>query len=81
MNPFLVKLDENLGNPHLELLRGSGYDADTVVGERLLGSTDELLWSKVVADGRFLINSDLDFSDIRRFRPGTHPGMRWACQT
>jgi predicted nuclease of predicted toxin-antitoxin system len=75
MTPFLVKLDENLGKAHLQLLRERGYEVDNVLGERLSGSADELLWSRVVADGRFLITLDLDFSDVRRFRPGTHPGI------
>jgi predicted nuclease of predicted toxin-antitoxin system len=75
MTPFLVKLDEHLGTATLQLLRESSYDVDTVLGERLSGSTDELLWSRVVADGRLLITLDLDFSDVRRFRPGTHPGI------
>jgi len=75
MTAFLVKLDEHLGKAHLQLLRESGYDVDTVLGEQLSGSTDELLWSRVVADGRLLITLDLDFSDVRRFKPGTHPGI------
>ena len=75
MTPFLVKLDEHLEKVTLQVLRESSYDVDTVLGERLSGSTDELLWSRVVADGRFLITLDLDFSDVRRFRPGTHPGI------
>jgi predicted nuclease of predicted toxin-antitoxin system len=75
MTPFLVKLDEHLGKAHLQLLREGSYDVDSVLGERLAGSSDELLWSRVVADGRFLITLDLDFSDVRRFRPGTHPGI------
>jgi predicted nuclease of predicted toxin-antitoxin system len=75
MTPFLVKLDEHLGKAHLQLLRESGYDVDTVLGERLSGSSDEFLWSRVVADGRLLITLDLDFSDVRRFQPGTHPGI------
>jgi predicted nuclease of predicted toxin-antitoxin system len=75
MTPFLVKLDEHLGKAHLQLLRDGSYDVDSVLGERLAGSSDEVLWSRVVADGRFLITLDLDFSDVRRFRPGTHPGI------
>jgi predicted nuclease of predicted toxin-antitoxin system len=75
MTPFLVKLDEHLGEAHLQLLREGGFDTETVLGERLSGSPDELLWSKVVADGRLLITLDLDFSDVRRFEPGTHPGI------
>jgi hypothetical protein len=76
MTPFLVKLDEHLGKAHLQLLREGSYDVDSVLGERLAGSSDEVLWSRVVADGRFLITLDLDFSDVRRFRPGTHPRCR-----
>ncbi len=75
MTPFLVKLDEHLGKATWQLLREGSYEVDTVLGEQLAGSTDELLWSRVVADGRFLITLDLDFSDVRRFRPGTHPGI------
>ena len=75
MTPFLVKLEEHLGKATLQLLRAGEYDVGTVLGERLSGSTDELLWSRVVADGRLLITLDLDFSDVRRFRPGTHPGI------
>jgi predicted nuclease of predicted toxin-antitoxin system len=75
MTPFLVKLDEHLGNAHLQFLREGGYDADTVLGERLSGSADEFLWTRVVADGRLLITLDLDFSDVRRYKPGTHPGI------
>src|SRR5260370_26392825 len=73
MTPFLVKLDEHLGKATRQLLREGSYDVDTVLDERLSGSTDDLLWSRVVADGRLLITLDLDFSDVRRFRPGTHP--------
>jgi len=69
MTPFLVKLDEHLGKATQQLLREGSYDVDTVLDERLSGSTDELLWSRVVTDGRLLITLDLDFSDVRRFRP------------
>lgn len=27
------------------------------------------------AEGRFFITLDLDFSDVRRCQPGTHPGI------
>jgi hypothetical protein len=26
-------------------------------------------------EGRFFITQDLDFSDVRQFQPGTHPGL------
>jgi predicted nuclease of predicted toxin-antitoxin system len=33
------------------------------------------VWKAAQRGGRFLITQDLDFSDIRRFRPGTHHGL------
>jgi len=33
------------------------------------------MWSAARRDERFLITQDLDFSDIRQFKPGTHPGL------
>lgn len=59
-----VKLDENMSNSHAEFLRSLTYDCDRVTDEGLSG-----------AENRFLITLDLDFSDIRSFPPGTHPGI------
>jgi predicted nuclease of predicted toxin-antitoxin system len=75
MTSFLVKLDENLGRSPLELVRSYGYDTESVHTQGLSGASDATLWSRVVAEGRFLITLDLDFSDVRRFEPGTHPGV------
>ena len=38
-------------------------------------SSDEVVWDRAQRDGRFLIIQDLDFSDIRKFSPGTHHGI------
>lgn len=70
-----VKLDENLGRSHVELLRRAGYAADRLTDQGLGGATDEAVWAHVCAEERFLITLDLDFSDVRRFPPGTHPGV------
>ncbi|HEY6321135.1 MAG TPA: DUF5615 family PIN-like protein [Thermoanaerobaculia bacterium] len=75
MSGFRVKLDENLAASHQQLLRERGYQADSVRDQGLAGSSDDVLWSRVVAEGRFLVSLDLDFSDVRRFKPGTHPGI------
>lgn len=75
MSGLLVKLDENLSRSHAELLRRCGYDADRVHDQGLSGASDLAVWDRVVAEGRFLITLDLDFSDVRRFPPGTHPGI------
>ena len=70
-----VKLDENLGLSHVSLLKESGYEVDRVTDEGLSGSSDLEVWQKVCSEGRFFITLDIDFSDIRKFPPGSHPGI------
>jgi len=72
---MLVKLDENLSITHAEFLRHEGYDCDRVTDEGLSGEDDEVVWQETCMGGRFFITLDLDFSDVRRFSPGTHPGI------
>jgi predicted nuclease of predicted toxin-antitoxin system len=71
----IIKLDENLGRPHVALLKRHGYDADRVFDQGLSGVVDAELWVHVKRKGRFLITLDLGFSDVRRYAPGTHPGI------
>ena len=70
-----VKLDENLGRSHVELLREAGYTAERVHEQGLSGVDDAKLWKHVCDEDRFFITLDLDFSDIRQFPPGGHPGL------
>ncbi|MCX7007595.1 MAG: DUF5615 family PIN-like protein, partial [Kiritimatiellaeota bacterium] len=70
-----IKLDENLPSDLAEVLRLHGHDVDTVVTENLTGHPDETVWEAVGKAGRFFITTDLDFSDVRRYRPGTHAGV------
>ena len=70
-----LKLDENLPESLLPVLAGLGHDADNVRGEHLTGQADPDIWRAAQQAGRFLITQDLDFSDIRRFAPGTHHGL------
>jgi predicted nuclease of predicted toxin-antitoxin system len=70
-----VKLDENLPHELARLLREHGHHADTVMSEGLTGRADVVVWQATQAAQRFLITTDLDFSDVRRFRPGTHAGV------
>lgn len=72
---LLVKLDENLSNSHVEFLRQIGYECDRVTDEGLSGEDDQVVWQQVCTEGRFFITLDLDFSDIRIFPPGSHPGI------
>lgn len=70
-----VKLDENLSQTHSRFLQQLGYDADRVHDQGISGASDKTVWERVVAEHRFFITLDLDFSDVRRFQPGTHPGI------
>ena len=72
---MLLKLDENLGRSHVQLLRNAGYEADRVHDEGLSGWTDSTVWKRVCDEGRFFITLDLDFADVRTFKPGSHPGI------
>jgi predicted nuclease of predicted toxin-antitoxin system len=70
-----VKLDENLGQSHVELLRAAGYQADRVTDQGLSGAADPAVWQRVQAEKRFFITLDLDFSDVRQYPPGSHAGL------
>jgi predicted nuclease of predicted toxin-antitoxin system len=72
---FAVKLDENRSVAHINLLRQAGYDADRVDEQGLSGATNERIWERVCADNRLFVTLDLDFSDVRKYQPGTHPGI------
>ena len=75
MTEFRIKLDENLGQSHAALLRDAGYDVDRVTDEGLSGTADVDLWPVVCRERPFFITLDLDFSDVRQFVPGSHPGI------
>jgi len=70
-----VKLDENIPVKSATHLRAIGFDVDTVHDEHLVGSPDETVWQAAQAEGRFLVTQDLDFSDVRKFAPGSHCGI------
>jgi predicted nuclease of predicted toxin-antitoxin system len=75
MTAFRVKLDENLSRTHTDFLRAAGYAADRATDEGLSGAEDAVVWQRAVAEGRFFVTLDLDFADVRRFPPGSHPGL------
>ncbi|MGH7810507.1 MAG: DUF5615 family PIN-like protein [Candidatus Binatia bacterium] len=70
-----IKLDENLGRPHITLLKRHGYEANRIFDQGLSGIEDTGLWLRVRRENRFFITLDLGFSDVRRYTPGTHPGI------
>jgi len=70
-----IKLDENLPTRLVSVLADLGHDVDTVPTERIAGKDDAVVWQAAQAGHRFLVTQDLDFSDIRKYTPGTHHGL------
>jgi predicted nuclease of predicted toxin-antitoxin system len=70
-----IKLDENLPADLAPELAKLGHEAHTLDDEGLSGARDSEVWEAAQSEQRFLITQDLDFSDVRRFAPGTHPGV------
>jgi predicted nuclease of predicted toxin-antitoxin system len=70
-----IKLDENLPVQLAILLKNIGHDVHTAHEEQLVGHADSEIWAAAQSESRFLITQDMDFSDTRRFAPGTHHGL------
>jgi predicted nuclease of predicted toxin-antitoxin system len=70
-----VKLDDNIPVRLAGELANQGHDVDTVASEGLKGRPDVDVWSAARREDRFLITQDLDFADVRQFKPGTHAGL------
>ncbi|HKW16539.1 MAG TPA: DUF5615 family PIN-like protein [Terriglobales bacterium] len=70
-----IKLDENLPAFLAGSLQNLGHDVQTTLDEGLKGEDDHAIWNAAQAESRFVITQDLDFSDLRRFTPGSHAGI------
>ena len=70
-----IKIDENLPPQIAQKLKSFGHDAHTAQDEGIGGCVDSVIWEAAQSERRFLITQDLDFSDARRFAPGTHHGI------
>lgn len=70
-----VKLDENLPVQIAVELRALGHDVLTVGDEGLIGRVDAEIWAASQREERFLVTQDMDFSDTRKFVPGSHHGI------
>ncbi|PYU04862.1 MAG: hypothetical protein DMG33_12785 [Acidobacteria bacterium] len=70
-----IKLDENLPHRLRTLPKNFGHEVRTLHEERLIGHADMDVWEAAQKESRFLITQDLDFSDSRKFAPGSHHGI------
>lgn len=69
------KTDENLPMEAAVVFREAGHEADTVWDESLAGADDVTIARRVLAEGRILVTSDLDFANVRAYPPDEHPGI------
>jgi predicted nuclease of predicted toxin-antitoxin system len=69
------KLDENLPLQIAVEIRARKHDIETVAEEGLTGRSDADIWQAAQREGCILVTQDLDFSDTRKFQPGTHHGI------
>jgi predicted nuclease of predicted toxin-antitoxin system len=70
-----IKLNENLPARLATRLGLLGHQVQTVREEGMEGQLDATIWEVAQSEGRFLITQDMDFSDVRRFVPGSHYGI------
>lgn len=70
-----IKLDENMPASLAPVLRRLGHDVDTIPDEGLATAPDVTVWEAAQSEARLLVTQDLDFSDLRRFAPGSHHGI------
>jgi predicted nuclease of predicted toxin-antitoxin system len=69
-----LKLDENLPGEAASRAQSRGADVATVQREGLGGAPDAQIYAICQSERRVLVTLDLDFADVRRYRPGQGPG-------
>jgi predicted nuclease of predicted toxin-antitoxin system len=70
-----IKVDEDLPNAAVQILRGQGHEALGVIEQGMGGTKDPDLWRAVQTEHRFLVTTDKGFGDIRSYPPGIHQGI------
>lgn len=70
-----IKLDENLSRHLKAALTEAGHQASTAADERLLGKSDAEVAAVAKSENMMVFTLDVAFADLRRFPPGSHPGI------
>jgi predicted nuclease of predicted toxin-antitoxin system len=70
-----LKLDENLSRYLKPTLGALGHDVATAADEGLLSQPDPTVAAHAKREGRMLLTLDVEFGDLRKYPPGTHPGV------
>jgi len=70
-----LKLDENLSRHLKPLLTKVGHDVVTAADENLLSCSDTEIAAAALREERMLLTLDVEFADLRKYPPGSHPGI------
>lgn len=70
-----LKLDENIGQRGVILLKQAGHNVATVVEQGLASTPDDNLIKVCRQEQRCLVSLDLDFSNPLRFKPSDYCGI------
>jgi len=70
-----LKLDEHLSRHLKPVLISLGYDVLTAADENLLSRPDVEVAASAPREGRILLSLDIEFADLRKYPPGSHPGI------
>jgi predicted nuclease of predicted toxin-antitoxin system len=69
-----LKLDENWSRQLKPALSALQHDVLTVEDQGLLSPPDPVVAVAAKSEGRMLLTLDLEFADLRKYPPGSHPG-------
>jgi predicted nuclease of predicted toxin-antitoxin system len=70
-----LKLDENLSRHLKPVLIALGHDVLTAADENLLSRPDTEIARAAKEEQRMLLTLDIEFADLRKYPPGSHPGV------
>lgn len=70
-----LKLDENLSRHLKPALIELGHDVLTAADENLLSHPDTEIARAAKNEQRMLLTLDVEFADLRKYPPGSHPGV------
>lgn len=70
-----LKLDENLSRHLKDILDMLKHDVITAADENLLSQPDTAVAAAANSEERMLITLDVEFGDLRKYPPGSHPGI------
>jgi predicted nuclease of predicted toxin-antitoxin system len=70
-----IKLDENLSRYLMGPLSQLGHEVSTALEEGLVGKIDTEIGAAAKSEDRIIFTLDVDFADLRKFPPGSHPGI------